>query len=377
MANSARGERLRSCGSNVNGCSPSVRTCQAGQAGARGHVEICFAARAFVALAAALGACSSPPPAAPATNTPPLSVQPARDAPPPALPAREITTLGLGDTVYGLSGLAAGEHGSLWTVTEKLRTLVEIPATGAPRTIAVSGVPGGLELESVAWLGGGQLAAGTEGDCTGNQSRILVIDIGDIGEGGRAERTTPATARTGARVSDQLMVSHDLWGVGCHHNRALEGLCSAGQWLVASIEEPTADAGGRRMAALVVIDIATRAATPFLVPLTSDTGRLSALDCRLSSEHGDRIEVVAVERHFEVSRLLRVMVPTAAQSAEPARAPTILDSTMVMDLMPYTDDRRRNFEGVVLIGDHEIILVADNHYGKVTGPNELVRLVLP
>jgi len=48
-----------------------------------------------------------------------------------------------------------------------------------------------------------------------------------------------------------------------------------------------------------------------------------------------------------------------------------------MDLFPFVGESKRNFEGVVWLDDQHVMLIIDNKYGKVTGPNQMVEVELP
>ena len=80
--------------------------------------------------------------------------------------------------------------------------------------------------------------------------------------------------------------------------------------------------------------------TALWLALTSDTGKLSALGCRAD---GDSLDVLAVERHFEVA----------------------------LHLTPYKR-KSDNFEGVVWLGDGSVALILDNDSGSISGPNTLI-----
>ncbi|UQA61212.1 esterase-like activity of phytase family protein [Polyangium aurulentum] len=272
-------------------------------------------------------------------------------APAGPTPAARIEKLPI-DDVAGLSGLAADDRGSLWSVPEDRPMLVEIPASGAPRSMPLRGVPDGLELESLAWLGGDRFAAGTEGGCGSGAERILLI----LREGGEA------------RVERALDLPLALWGGSCDEHHGIEGLCHAGGKLVAAIEHVIV-AGGGRLAPLARVDPQNGEATAYRLALTSDTGKISALDCRA---RGDAIEVLAVERHFEVSRLVGFSLPASGPASDAPVRPRVL-----AELGAHTNGGKRNFEGVVWLDDRRAALIVDNQYRGITGPNEIVRVDLP
>lgn len=73
--------------------------------------------------------------------------------------------------------------------------------------------------------------------------------------------------------------------------------------------------------------------------------------------------MLAVERHFGVSRLLRFTVPAAGGDIEPR-----IDA----DITEFANSTNLNFEGAEWGEDGTVILVVDNDYRAITGPNELV-----
>ncbi|WP_428266610.1 esterase-like activity of phytase family protein [Haliangium sp.] len=279
---------------------------------------------------------------------------------------------GDGDTITvevedtnGLSGLARGEDGTLWAVPERAPVVIAVePGEHRTRSLPLSGVPEGLDLESIAWLGqwdgATRLAVGTEGLCENNLHDILLVTV------------TADQAEVSARVS----IAPAAWSAACHEGHGIEGLCSvggpgpAGLALVAAVEHAETAADGRRYAPVVRFDVAGRTTTPYRVALTSDTGKLSAVDCRAGAD-GD-IEVLAIERHFEVSRVIRFRLPSAAPATE-----ELISSELVLDVFPFTKAGQRNFEGLAWAEDGQLGLLVDNQYGTISGPNEIVQVRLP
>jgi hypothetical protein len=252
--------------------------------------------------------------------------------------------------VRGISGLARSPDGTLWAVGERDRQLLALsPSDG--RTISrrtIDGVDRGVDLESMAWLGESRIAIGTEAGGNGHASdTIYIVEI-------ETEH---------ARVIDRLELPYDRWGMTSHGNAGIEGLCHAGSTLLTAIEAPVRR-DGKQLAAIGRYDMERGTWTALWVERTTAAGKLSALDCRVE---GDRLDVLAVERHYLVSRLLRFAVPMAGGS-EP------IVPEMVLDLAPYkryTD----NFEGIVRLGDESAALIIDNDSGGFSGPNALFRVV--
>jgi hypothetical protein len=290
----------------------------------------------------------------------------------PAAPAAPADVAVIDMDVTGLSGLAVDARGALWMVPERKDMLIERSAAGAPpRGWPLTGAPDEeLDLESLAWLGTTQdgrerFAVGTEAICDRNTHAVLV-----------AEREGE-----GFRVVETIRLSLDLWPeTVCEDGHGIEGLCAAlgpegAAYVVAAIEHPEVDAQKRRYAPAAVLALGGQAEktwTPYRVALTSETGKLSALDCRMAAQGG--IEVWGIERHFETSRLVRFVVP--APGAAPSDRADMIVPTVVMDLSPYTSEGKRNFEGLSIV-DGRVHVLVDNHWRTVSGPNEILSLPLP
>ncbi|MFW5739810.1 MAG: hypothetical protein ACOC1F_05530, partial [Myxococcota bacterium] len=86
----------------------------------------------------------------------------------------------------------------------------------------------------------------------------------------------------------------------------------------------------------------------------STSGKLSALDCHLDD---DEIEVVAIERHFGVARLLSFEL-------EPGSDETVVAPESVIDLAPFFE-RIPNMEGISAAREG-IFIVTDRGDGGVT-----------
>lgn len=270
----------------------------------------------------------------------------------PLPPGGRIVNMAMQD-LPGLSGLARSDTGSLFAVPEQERMLVELSVAGQEQhRYRVTGVPEGVEFESLAWLGKDRFGIGTEGGCKDGAEHVLIVEReGD-----------------GAKVTRDIKLPLSAWGMTCDDKRGLEGLCATNGKMVAAIENPLAGKNEERLAAVARIDEATGEVAAYRLALTSKTGKISALDCRVK---GELIEVLAVERHFEVSRLLTFTIPLSGAAEEAPRSATI-----VLDLMPYANEGNRNFEGAVWLDERRAMLVVDNKYGKITGPNQMVEVDL-
>lgn len=251
--------------------------------------------------------------------------------------------------VHGLSGLAVDGAGALWTVAERGRALFRVELDGLTvRSVTRFPVEieRGRDLEALAWSpaggGDGTFHAGIEQRGGSAQVVRLVRD----GEGFRADATVELTsAEVGVRIG---------------HNHGVEGLCAAGELLVAAIETAGEDGAGR-WAPLVLLDPQGGRRVRRL-RLTTATGKLSALDCWPGADGG--VEVVAIERHFEATRVLGFTL-------SPDAVPADLTPSVVLDLTPILRGAL-NLEGLVRLPDRRLVAVVDNQYGRVTGPDELL-----
>ena len=258
------------------------------------------------------------------------------------------------DDIAGLSGLDHDPAGSLWAVPERQPLLLELPSAGPPRRVPLRGLPEGLELESLAFLSPGHFALGTEHGCSSGSERILFARL-ESGE---------------AHIHGGLDLPLSLWSAPCDPSHGIEGLCHASGHLIAVLEQTRTVAGQRRaLGARVPLPPAPFDPAPFELTLTSGTGRISALACR---PRADLIEVLAIERHFEVSRLITFSLPQTGPLP-----PDPLPATMALDISSLTGGGRRNFEGITWIDETHAALLVDNHYRVVTGPNELAHIEVP
>ncbi|MEM9493635.1 MAG: hypothetical protein AAGC55_31085 [Myxococcota bacterium] len=275
----------------------------------------------------------------------------------------------------GLSGLTRDGRGQLWSVAERGGVLVaglrrpEPAAPSSPRIIPVSGIPDDVELEAITWLGrsgaGQHFAIGTEGVCAGQLGQVLMVEVtGDPFD---------SSASASAHVREVIDVPLSLWGAECDARRGIEAICHAAGQLMVGFEVPDRDDDGRRLARLARIDLSAqpRTITPLQLILTSDEGKLSSLDCWSASGQGDAIEMIAIERHYRVSRLIRATAPARGPVAAP------LSATVVRDLGLVTEDGLRNFEGLVQLAVGQVVLVTDNQRRRVRGPSEVIEVDLP
>lgn len=239
--------------------------------------------------------------------------------------------------VAGLSGLSRDEHGALWAPGERGDAVLRIdPETSAVTRYPVDAAPEGTDLEALVWVEGTRFVLGTETQEDG-RTRDVILDGRLDGE---RFRTTPI---------GHLDYAH--WGLTASDNHGIEGLCHVDGSLVFATEL-VEKRGGRRWAPLAIFDPKTQSWTAHRLALTSETGKLSALDCRLVDR---RIEALAVERHFGVSRLIRFHVPQGREAME-------IEPTVAADLSALIAPLP-NFEGLSWMDDGSAVLVTDNRYG--------------
>ena len=276
----------------------------------------------------------------------------APEAPGPSVPAQLVLVSRLVidlPGVSGLSDLAVDEAGRVWSVAERVRTAVRIDRPGAaPVAVPLVGIPDRVDVEGLAWIDRDRVAMATEAD-VGMRTSDAVL-LARLGPGG-------------LEVYERRDLDYAIWPLDPIGNQGIEGLCRAGSSLVLAVETVVADASAR-FAPIAVHDLSTGRWTPFLLRLTTRTGKISALSCH--ARRGS-IDVLAVERHFEVARLIRFSI---RQGAPPRRPP--LEPVVVADLAPVMA-HQENFEGLIWDGARAVWLVVDNDWTHVTGPNLLVR----
>ena len=257
----------------------------------------------------------------------------------------ELDTAG----VHGLSGLAVDADGTLWTVAERGAAAFAITLDGGRATAVrypIEGVPDGEDLEAVAMAPGG-LWVGTEGRERG-VARVFAL----VRDGARL-------VVTGAPIE----LRPDEVGVEVGANHGAEGVCAVGDVVAIALETAGQDARGR-WASVVVIDRARGTRVVHRVRLSSATGKLSALDCW---REGETLRAMAIERHFEVTRVLRFTLDAAAVEITPMVA---------LDLGPVLRGTL-NLEGLARLADGRVVAVVDNQYRTITGPDELLVFAAP
>lgn len=261
---------------------------------------------------------------------------------------------------HGLSGLTVTPDGAVWTVAERSYAAFRIeldlaqapPVVRAIRRWPVTGLPRGEELESLGTLADGSLLAGTEGPTLHRVRAYRLVVAGD-----HLEAQSPP-----------LTIGADVLGVDAGGNHGIEGACAVPGLELLGLEEAGRDAEGRWAPLVVVTEGGAPGSAPAAPPvvrhlrLTTETGKISALDCW---RDGDRVRVVAIERHFSVTRIL------GFDLAGDGRGDGPITPAVLRDLSPVLRGSL-NLEGLVRLPDGHLLAVVDNQYGRITGPDELI-----
>ncbi len=255
-------------------------------------------------------------------------------------------------TGNGLSGLAADAGGALWTVAERDQKAyrITLDAALAPtvQTFELRGVPGGTDLEGIAVLDreatAVRFALGTEGQLGGKATVLLAERQGDV-----------------ITVSRSIDLPEAAVGIELQRNHGAEGVCGEGDTLLAAIEGAGVE-GGKRWAPVVRV-VGGQVTQLYRVWLTSEQGKLSGLDCRVAQD--GTAEVLAIERHFEVTKVLRFALTTAGGPRSDITPQVVLDLGAVLR-------SGLNLEGIAWTDDGRVSAVVDNQWTTITGPSELL-----
>ena len=256
-----------------------------------------------------------------------------------------------GDDYRGISGLATHSGGSLWAVPERQPYLVRIdPDAGAFRERRLlHGVPAGLDTEAVAFSSDGTLFFGTESPDAERTHDVLL---------------QATEAGNELKVTGSLPVPFADLGVSPERNRGVEGVCVTDGWLAASTEVVVTE-DGKRWTPIAVRDPAGTAWRLTRLQLTSDAGKVAALDCRL--EDGTLV-LTAIERHFKVVRVVEARLPVLEASL-----PERIGATILVDLGEQTRGHLPNFEGLA-VTPTKLWLISDNDYGGRISETVLVGI---
>ena len=253
--------------------------------------------------------------------------------------------------VNGLSGLTTDGNGHLWTVSERDWALIEFHKGDILRKVSLPMMGEEIDLEAITWLGGNRFALGSERDLERDQDDIIEIAV--IGDTATIRQRWP-------------LFYHPL-KLSPEPNEGVEALCALGDdWLLA-IGEPVVvdEATGERRAPMWRVTTSGKGITHGWLRLTSEEGKIAALACRPMGD--DAYDIIAIERHFGVMRIIGFEL----FGAEPAA------STHTARLHVELVDRiegNPNLEGITWGNDGAVWLVVDNAWRRVRGPNELIRL---
>lgn len=257
-----------------------------------------------------------------------------------------------GEAAPGLSGMGREGAGSYLAVAERERELVRLREQDGQLVVtarlAIAGVPRGLDTESLAVLGPGEIALGTEGHAGRARDLILIARV--------SER--------GAEVVDRLAFEYGPWGLRASVNHGLEALCFADGVLIAATEEVGTE-GGKRFAPIARYDRASKQWAYGRLWLTSGSGKISSFDCRKSTQPG-MIEVVAIERHFGVGRVLSLELPRDGGLTD-------LTPRVAVELIGRFDPLP-NLESITWADDGSLLLVSDNSNQLVKPPADVFRI---
>lgn len=253
--------------------------------------------------------------------------------------------------VSGLSGLTTDGNGHLWAVSERDWALVEFHAGDVLRKVDLPPMGEEIDLEAITWLSANRFALGTERDVERDTDDIIEIRV--VGDK--------------AIESRRWHLHYAPLGLEPEPNQGIEALCALGdEWLLA-IGEPvvTDPATGQRRAPMWRATTSGKGVTHGWLQLTSEEGKIAGLACRPLGD--EAYEIVAVERHFGVMRLVGFQL----FGAEPAGSTHV--ARVLVELHDKLD-QNPNLEGVTWGPDRAIWLVVDNAWRRVRGPNELIRL---
>lgn len=253
-------------------------------------------------------------------------------------------------TAPGLSGLATDDQGALWTISERGERAYRITLDPADKpTLETFTIEGrdlkDLDLEAIAALGGGSFALGTEGRVPGMATVLL------------AERRDAALV-----ITSDIVLGNAEVGIEMAANQGAEGLCGTGDTIIAAIEGAGGTGPDARWAPVVRI-AGRKIVRTHRLALTTATGKISALDCTIAPD--GTISAWAIERHFEVTKIVTFTIPPLGQGDE------MLTPTVVLDLGTVLNSRL-NLEGIARLPDGRLVAVVDNQWKTLTGNSELL-----
>jgi hypothetical protein len=245
------------------------------------------------------------------------------------------------DAPPGMSDLTIDNRGVMWAIAERNPEVLEIELGKKPIRHPVEGVPKGTDTEALAWLDDSHFAIGTEGASEATAS-IMFADKTD--DHLVVTRTRPLTS---AELGVELTINHGI-----------EALCGHDDELLAATESVGQLPDGTRYSALARLRGDTLTVTK--LRLTTGKGKISALYCTWGPDGS--ADVIAIERHYSVSRILQFTVKRGDAEVTP---------TVMLDLAPILHDSL-NLEGIVRLPDGRLVAINDNQGSAVVGPTELL-----
>lgn len=260
---------------------------------------------------------------------------------------RKVAEQMLSDTsLRGLSGLEVRGN-RVWAVAERDRFIFEFKVEGDALQLVkktpVAGIEDNTDTEALARLHDGKFILGTERHVDQRDSdALLVVKL--------------IEGRYG--VSDVIQLPYQQWGIQAEDNRGIEGVCAVGHLVLTAVES-TPLHEGKRYAPLARYDLDTKAWTPFRVWLSTEKGMISSLACR---DFGDSAEVIAIERHYGIGKVLRFVVPKQGSAQD-------ISPEVLLNYAAFAGKSAvPNFEGIDWLGGKRIVLMSDNQTKTVDGP---------
>lgn len=270
--------------------------------------------------------------------------------------------------IRGASGLTGGPDGQLAGVLERAPGLLWKEPGGPLELLPLSGVPSGLDLESITYWEpvtggmpppGGAIAApnagprrwvlGTERHEARTDDLLIYVETE-----GRA-----------ARVTGVERVDYAANHLEVESNQGIEALCAVGSELLLFIERTVEDERGR-VTPIVWFRPGVGVRSVRSLEMTTKTGRISDVDCRPTPEGG--AEVWAIERHYGVSRIISFVVPASEEGP--------IHAELELNLARHFPLPLPNFEGLSRAADGSLWLLSDNDPPSTSGlrPTLLLRL---
>ena len=259
----------------------------------------------------------------------------------------------------GLSGLTEGPDGELYAVTERQGVVIALQP-GAFRPLALRGLAEGLDTEGIGMLPDGSIALATETSGRRDGDQVLI-----------AVPVRDSRGQTQSyQVTDALVLSYEPWNIQAEDNKGLEALSTVGERIIVAAEAVRRDATSKtRWAPIALRDLSEDRWRYYALHLSSSTGKIAGLSCRKNKASKARLDCLAIERHYDVARILSFQIDARATSPSPIP----LVPEVHIDLKPYLAPCT-NPEGLVWLQDDTMYIISDNHHGKRQGPTRLMTL---